>query len=106
MAYGKPSYDKPYVPKPNTGSLFANKEKAKPNSPDYRGEVLVNVADLEVVNGVAKVKLSGWKTTASTGLVYLYLMVDTWQPDPNYKKQEQPRQRAASVADEQDDIPF
>jgi len=77
-----------------------------PTSPDYRGEILVNVADLEVVNGVAKVKLSGWKKTAASGLVYLSLMVDTFKPDPNYKKQEQPRPRAASVADEQDDIPF
>ena len=97
------AYDTPYTPKPNTGSLFANKEKAQPTSPDYRGEILVKVADLEVVNGVAKVKLSGWKTKAKSGMVYLSLAVDTFKPKA---AQEQPRQRASSIADEQDDMPF
>lgn len=97
------AYDTPYTPKPNTGSLFANKEKAQPTSPDYRGEVLVNVADLEVVNGVAKVRISGWKTKAKSGLVYLSLAVDTFKAKP---AQEQPRQRPASIADADDDMPF
>jgi len=91
-----------YEPKPNTGSLFANKEKKSPQSPDYQGDILVDVSTLEVVNGVAKVKLAGWKKTSAKGLVYLSLSVDTFKP----KAAEQPRQRAASVADEQDDIPF
>jgi len=95
------AYDKPYEPKPNTGSLFANKEKTKPTSPDYRGDVLVNVSDLEVVNGVAKIKLSGWKKTSASGLVYLSLAVDTFKPQP--KSETKP---AASVADMDSDVPF
>ena len=90
-----------YEPKPNTGSLFANKEKKSPQSPDYQGDILVDVSTLEVINGVAKVKLAGWKKTSAKGLVYLSLSVDTFKPKA---AQEQPRQR--SVADEQDDIPF
>lgn len=95
------AYDKPYTPKPNTGSLFANKDKETPNQPDYRGDILVNVADLEVVNGVAKVKLSGWKKTAASGLVYLSLAVDTFKPQPQGAKP-----KAASVDKMDDDIPF
>jgi uncharacterized protein (DUF736 family) len=91
-----------YEPKPNTGSLFANKEKKSPQSPDYQGDILVDVSTLEVVNGVAKIKLAGWKKTSAKGLVYLSLSVDTFKP----KAAQEPRPRAASVADEQDDIPF
>ncbi len=92
-----------YEPKPNTGSLFANKEKKSPQSPDYQGDVLVDVSKLEVVNGVAKIKLAGWKKTSAKGLVYLSLSVDTFKPRTEAPQQ---RPRAASVADEQDDIPF
>ena len=91
-----------YEPKPNTGSLFANKEKKSPQSPDYQGDILVDVSSLEVVNGVAKVKIAGWKKTSAKGLVYLSLAVDTFKP----KAAEQPRQRAVSVADMEDDLPF
>ena len=93
------AYDKPYEPKPNTGSLFANKEKTKPMSPDYQGNILIDVSKLEVVNGVATVKLSGWKKTSASGLVYLSLAVDTFKPKTAAKP-------AASVADMDDDIPF
>jgi uncharacterized protein (DUF736 family) len=55
---------------------------------------------------MATIKIGGWKKVAKSGMTYLSLSVDTWQPDPNYKKQEQPRQRAASIADADDDIPF
>ena len=95
------AYDKPYEPKPNTGSLFANKEKSKPTSPDYQGSILIDVSKLEVVNGVATVKLAGWKKKAESGLVYLSLAVDTFKPaaKPTAKP-------AASVAAMDDDIPF
>jgi len=96
------AYDKPYEPKPNTGSLFANKEKKSPQSPDYQGDILVDVSKLEVVNGVAKIKLAGWKKTSAKGLVYLSLSVDTFKP----KSAEQPRQPAASLETLDDDIPF
>jgi uncharacterized protein (DUF736 family) len=95
------AYDKPYEPKPNTGSLFATKEKSKPTSPDYQGDILIDVSKLEVVNGVAKVKIAGWKKTSASGLVYLSLSVDTFKPAN--KPAAKP---AASVAAMDDDIPF
>jgi hypothetical protein len=93
------AYDKPYEPKPNKGSLFSNKEKTKPLSPDYQGSILIDVSTLEVVNGFAMVKLAGWKTKAESGLVYLSLAVDTFKPQPKSKP-------AAFVAAMDDDIPF
>jgi len=92
-----------YQPKPNTGSLFANKEKKSPQSPDYQGDILIDLATLEASKGVVKVRIAGWKKQSASGLTYLSLAVDTFKPKA---AQEQPRQRAASVADEQDDIPF
>ena len=102
------AYDKPYTPRPNTGSLFVNKVKKTAKSPDYQGGFLVNVSDLEIENGQAKIKLSGWKKVAPSGMTYLSLALDTWKPDPNYQKSEQPQQRqpAAGLADMEDDIPF
>jgi hypothetical protein len=97
------AYDKPYEPKPNTGSLFANKEKKQPMSPDYQGTILVDMSTLKVTNGVATVKINGWKKISKSGLTYLSLSVDTWVPDPNYKKE---APQAKSVADMDSDIPF
>lgn len=67
------SYDKPYTPRPNSGSLFAKKSKTKPTSPDYFGDMLIKVSDYQVVNGEIKVVLSGWKKVSSTGKQYLSL---------------------------------
>jgi len=96
------AYDKPYEPKPNTGSLFANKEKSKPTSPDYQGDILIDASKLEIVNGVAKLWIAGWKKTAASGLVYLSLSVDTLKP----KDTPEPRRNSASITDMKDDIPF
>jgi hypothetical protein len=106
MGYQSESFNKPYEPKPNTGSLFVNKEKLQPLSPDYQGTILLDMSTVKVKDGMATIKIGGWKKVAKSGMTYLSLSVDTWQPDPNYKKQEQPRQRAASIADADDDIPF
>jgi len=91
-----------YEPKPNTGSLFSNKEKKSPQSPDYQGDILIDASKLEIVNGVAKIKIAGWKKTAASGLVYLSLSVDTFKP----KDTPDPRRNSASITDLKDDIPF
>jgi hypothetical protein len=96
------NYDKPFEPKPNTGILSQSKEKRMETSPDYYGSILIDVSKLELVNGVGKIQLSGWKKKSqTTGAPYLSLSVSPFKPVTP-----QPRQRAASVADEQDDIPF
>ena len=67
------AYDKPYEPRPNSGSLFAKKSKAKPTSPDYFGDLLIDLSGFQVENGKIKVSLSGWKKVSSTGKQYLSL---------------------------------
>ena len=91
-----------YELKPNQGTLFATKVKKHPKAPDYFGELLVEISTLEVVNGVAKVKLGGWKVKSeSSGNTFLSIKIDTWKPDG--EKQVQPQ---SNNGDMDDDIPF
>lgn len=93
-----------YTPRPNTGSLFANKVKKHPKSPDYSGDLLIDVSTLEVNGGVATVKLAGWKKTSSTGSTFLSISIDTFKPDPNRARPM--KSNADSAADLDDDVPF
>jgi hypothetical protein len=89
-----------YELKPNQGTLFATKVKKHPKAPDYFGELLVEISTLEVVNGVAKVKLGGWKVKSeSSGNTFLSIKIDTWKPD----NAQQPQ---SNNGDMDDDIPF
>jgi hypothetical protein len=89
-----------YELKPNQGSLFATKVKKHPKAPDYFGELLIDMNSLEVENGVAKVKLGGWKIKAeSSGNTFLSLKIDTWKPD-------NAQQTQTNNGDMDDDIPF
>jgi hypothetical protein len=91
-----------YELKPNQGTLFATKVKKHPKAPDYFGELLVEISTLEVVNGVAKVKLGGWKIKSeSSGNTFLSIKIDTWKPDG--EKQTQPQ---SNNGDMDDEIPF
>ena len=67
------AYDKPYEPRPNSGSLFAKKSKTKPTSPDYFGDILIDLSAFQVEDGKIKVSLSGWKKVSATGKQYLSL---------------------------------
>jgi uncharacterized protein (DUF736 family) len=93
-------YDKPYEVPPNSGSLFQNKSKAKENSPDYSGEVLIDVKTLVVENGVAKMRLAGWKKNSKSGSTFLSLKISPPMP------QKASRPRADSFEDMEDDVPF
>ena len=91
-----------YELKPNQGTLFATKVKKHPKAPDYFGELLVEISTLEVVNGVAKVKLGGWKIKSeSSGNTFLSIKIDTWKPDNAQQPQTQ-----SNNGDMDDDIPF
>jgi hypothetical protein len=84
------NYDKPYQPRPNSGSLFAKKSKAKPTSPDYFGDILIKVSDYQIINGEIKVSLSGWKKVSATGKQFLSLAAsaprDEQIPQNNYNQ--------------------
>ena len=73
--------------KPNFGSLFAAKTKTAEMSPDYHGEIYVDLSTVEIVDGKVLVKLSGWKKTGNSGISWLSLSVNTFKPDPNYKSE-------------------
>ena len=73
--------------KPNFGSLFAAKTKTNVMSPDYHGEIYVDLSTVEIVDGKVLVKLSGWKKKGNSGISWLSLSVNTFKPDPNYKSE-------------------
>ena len=85
-----------YVNKPNFGSLFATKVKNTPKSPDYFGDIVVDLKTVKAVDGLVTIKLSGWKKEAANGSRYLSLSVNTFEKDGAKK--------APAVDDE--DLPF
>lgn len=88
-----------YEQRPNSGSLFVNKRKEKPNQPDYNGDVLIDVNALTVENGMAKIRIAGWKKSTRDGGSFLSLAFS--QPEP---KQQQPQSK--SLLDLDSDPPF
>jgi uncharacterized protein (DUF736 family) len=65
--------------RPNSGVLFSVAAKKTPKSPDYFGDIAVAASSIRVVDGVAVIKLSGWKKTSKGGKTYLSLSVDDRQ---------------------------
>jgi hypothetical protein len=78
-----------FVPKPNTGSMFKVNVKTTEGSPDMRGDILLDTRTLDIgEDGMALVKISGWKSTSKTsGKSYLSLKVDQWKPKASAKPQ-------------------
>lgn len=92
-----------FIPKPNTGSLWANDRKTDDKHPDMRGEVVIDkqlLVDL-IAKGEnpVKIALAGWNRTTTTGRDYMSLVAS--EPFVPQKKQEPPQ---ASVDSE--DVPF
>jgi len=101
------AFDTPFEAKPDTGSLFATKIKKNEKSPDYFGEVKVNLSDLTNItknaDGTVTVKINGWKRLTKGGSTYLSLAVNRFVPTQQGGSQPQ-RPKAESFDDE--DIPF
>jgi len=77
------TYDTPFQQKPDSGSLKATLSKAKDVSPDYWGDIHINMNDMTAVkveNGLTVFKLSGWKRIDRNGKTYLSLSVNRWVP--------------------------
>lgn len=79
--------------RPNYGVLFSVAAKKTSKSPDYFGDIAVSASSIHVVNGVAVIKISGWKRQSKNGKTYLSLAVD-----------ERPAQ--TKPQQEEDDDPF
>lgn len=78
--------------KPDSGRLMAAQSKKSEKSPDYWGEVAINLKDMSnvtVENGLHIFKLSGWKKKSKAGATYLSLSVSRMSKDAApAKKQE------------------
>jgi hypothetical protein len=98
-------YDTPFKPKADFGSLNATLNKNNADSPDYWGEVRVNMKDLTgiaTVDGMTIVRISGWKKIDKNGKTYLSLAVNRWVPEVS--PEPQPQRHADDFGDQ--DIPF
>lgn len=66
--------------KKDSGRLMATQSKMKELSPDYWGEIAIdikNMTNVTMQNGLYVIKLSGWKRKSKTsGQVYLSLAVN------------------------------
>lgn len=96
--------DKQYKPYPDSGSIRASTTKKGPKSPDYWGNIAINLKDLtniQVEDGLTIVKLSGWKKQDSQGRTFVSLSVDRFVPD----QKTAPRPKAQPT-DDFDDAPF
>jgi len=63
------AYNTPYIPKPNTGTLWPNERKATQNHPDIRGDLNLDVKFIMDMiqkypnSDAVKVSISGWAKT-------------------------------------------
>jgi hypothetical protein len=77
------NYDTPYKPKPDTGTLRAQGSKKTGSSPDYWGDIRINLKDLTAIkieDGCHVIKLSGWKKVDKAGKTYLSIGVNRFVP--------------------------
>lgn len=86
----------------DSGRLMASQSKRNEKSPDYWGEIAIDVKDMTKVqkteDGYYVFKINGWKRKTKTGTTYLSIAVDRYIP----KSEGQPSRK-----DEDDeDVPF
>jgi hypothetical protein len=96
---------KTYKPYPDNGTLRATQSKKTPKSPDYWGNIAINMKDLTNIHtedGLTIVKLSGWKKVGADGKTYLSISVDRFVPENSSRPQPDTR----TVESMEDDIPF
>jgi hypothetical protein len=90
-----------YEARKDSGRLMASQSKKHEKSPDYWGEIAIDVKDMTKVqtqNGLHIFKINGWKKKTKTGTTYLSLAVDRFIPKG------EPRPKARDEDDS--DVPF
>lgn len=84
---------------PDSGRLIAAKVKKSQKSPDYWGEIAIDVKNMANVrvddNGLHIFKLSGWKKTSKAGSTYLSFAIDRREREPEVKQEQ-----------DDEDVPF
>lgn len=88
---------------PNSGTLHATKVKKNPKEPDYFGDFKLDLSTVDVEDGIATFKLSGWKKQSKNGNTFLSIAVNTWKPEGQQAK---PQQQSNNDEGLDDDIPF
>lgn len=91
--------------RPDSGRLMASKVKKSPKSPDYWGEIAINVKDtqnVQVIDGMYVFRLSGWKKVSKNGATYLSLAIDRREREDAPK----PAKKAERIEDMDNDVPF
>lgn len=74
----------PFKQKPDSGNLHATTSKLSEVSPDYFGEIAINLKDMTAVrveDGLHIFKLSGWKIKSPSGKTYLNIKLNRWVPE-------------------------
>jgi hypothetical protein len=91
-------YQTEYKPKADSGNLHATKSKKSEKSPDYFGEIAINMNDktnIVTKDGLTIIKLSGWKRQSKAGKTYLSIGVSRFVPEGSTAQQ-----------DDDTDVPF
>lgn len=68
----------------DSGRLMATQSKRHEKSPDYYGDIAINVKDLTKVEKQGDLlifRINGWKRQSPAGATYLSLSVDRWVVD-------------------------
>jgi hypothetical protein len=81
-----------YKPYPDSGKLMASTIKKGTKSPDYWGDIAINLKDLTNIHtedGLTIVKLSGWKKTDKNGKTFLSISVNRYVPEGKISPQRQ-----------------
>lgn len=88
----------------DSGRLMASQSKRTEKSPDYWGEIAIDIKDMTKVqkteDGLYVFKINGWKKKSRAGVTYLSLGVDRFIP------KEEGRQQMKKDDDLDGDIPF
>lgn len=88
----------------DSGRLMASQSKRTEKSPDYWGEIAIDIKDMTKVqkteDGLYVFKVNGWKKKSRAGATYLSLAVDRFIP------KEESRQQPAKDDDLDGDVPF
>jgi len=98
------SDQKDYKKYPDAGAIHSTSSKKSPKSPDYFGEIAINMKDMtniHIEDGLHIVKLSGWKKIGPSGKTYLSINVNRFVPE----NAGNPAPSKSKPADD-DDIPF
>lgn len=94
-----------YKPYKDSGSLRASTTKKTEKSPDYWGDIAIdlnNMTNVRVIDGLTVLKVNGWKRQDKSGKTYLSLSVDRFVPQN--RSESAPAPQKEDLGD--DDIPF